>query len=129
MNEKPMTSEYVEQDGPPSLNYDLRARTRSNVIFWSSIVISITIIPIVLYYPLVYLTEMKIDAILGIVSISNGLPSIIQLPYRIWKLWKQDGGDRRPLSGKIMDLFMWEYSINFVIIVTVYIVSTSIPIP
>jgi hypothetical protein len=129
MKESPSVCQKIERDGPPSLNYDLRSRIMSNVIFWSIIVITLTIIPIALYYPLVFSTKLSIDTILGIVSISNGLPSFIQLPYRIWKLWKQDNGDRRPLSGKIMDLFMWEYCINFVIILAAYIVSTSIPIP
>jgi hypothetical protein len=129
MKESPVVSQNIEQDGPPSLNYDLRSRIMSNVIFWSTIVITLTIIPIALYYPLVFSTQLTISTILGIVSISSGLPSIIQLPYRIWQLWKQDNGDRRPLSGKIMDLFMWEYCINFVIIVAAYTVSTSIPIP
>jgi len=125
----PMVSQNIKQGGPPSLNYDLRARIMSNVIFWSIIVITVTIIPIALYYPLVFSTNLTISAILGIASISTGLSNIIQLPYRFWKLWKQDDGDRRPLSGKIMDFFMWEYCLNFAIILPAYVVSTSIPIP
>jgi hypothetical protein len=116
-------------DEPPSLNYDLRARTKSNVIFWSTLVFTVTIIPITVYYPLVNLSMLKIDAILGISSISQGLPNIIQLPYRFWQLWKQDGGDRRPLNGRILDFFMYEYILSFLLIATCYIVSTSIPIP
>jgi hypothetical protein len=129
MNNIPITIEQAKQDGPPSLNYDLRARIKSNVIFWSSILVTLIIIPITVYYPLAYLTKLKIDTILGFTSISNGLPSTFQLPYRIWKLWKQDGGDRRPLSRNVMDLFMWEYMISFFIITAAYIVSTTIPIP
>jgi hypothetical protein len=129
MNGKSITPEHIGEDGPPSLNYDLRARIISNIIFWSSILITLVIIPITLYYSLVYLTKLTIGTILGIASISNGIPSIIQLPHRFWKLWKQDNGDRRPLSGNIMDLFMWEYTISFLLLTSVYVVSTTIPIP
>ncbi len=116
-------------DEPPSLNYDLRSRIKSNINFWSTLVLTVTIIPIIIYYLLINLTKLHIDAILGISSVSQGLPSIIQLPYRFWQLWKQDGGDRRPLSGKIPDLFMYEYILNFIVIAASYTVSTSIPIP
>ncbi|CAF1376079.1 unnamed protein product [Adineta steineri] len=129
MNNIPITTKNVNQDSPPSLNYDLRARIKSNVIFWSSILVTLVIIPIAIYYPLTYLTKLKMGTILGFTSISNGLPSIFQLPYRIWKLWKKDGGDRRPLSGNVMDIFMWEYIISFFILTAAYIVSTTIPIP
>lgn len=124
-----MNSEVPTQDGPPSLNYDLRARFLSNIFFWSFILLTLVIIPIVIFYPLFYLTSISIGTILSIASISNGLPNIFQLPFRIWKLWKQDSGDRRPLSGKVMDLFMWEYLFSFIILIVVYIVSTTIPVP
>jgi hypothetical protein len=123
------TSVNITNNNPPPLNYDLRARIKSNVIFWFGVVLTTVIIPIVLYYPLVYRTQLDIGSILGIASISNGIPSTIQLPYRIWQLWKQDGGDRRPLSGKVMDMFMLEYIFAFVILAAIYIVSTSVPIP
>ncbi|CAF4264403.1 unnamed protein product [Rotaria magnacalcarata] len=116
-------------NGPISLNYDLRSRLTSNVIFWSFVLATVVIIPIVLYYPLTYCTKLDVGTILGFTSISNGLPSMFQLPFRFWQLWKQDGGDRRPLSGHIMDLFMWEYVFNFILLTIVYVVSTSIPIP
>lgn len=119
----------INNDQPYPLPYDLRARIVSNIFFWSSIVLTLTIIPIIIYYPLIYLTSLSIGDVLGIVSIPNGLPSLIHLPMRLWKLWKQDDGDRRPLSGNIMDLFMWEYSISFIIIAAFYTVSTTIPIP
>ena len=115
--------------GPPALNYELRLGSCSSVLFWSSMVITLVVIPIALYYPLVYLTELRLDAILGIVSASNGLPILVQLPYRLWQLWKKDNGDRRPLSGRVMDLFMWEYIINALLLLPPYIVSTTIPIP
>jgi hypothetical protein len=124
----PVNDEVINHDGPPSLNYDLRARIVSNIIFWSSIVITLTIMPIAIFYPLFYCTDLDIGTILGLVSIPTGLPSMVQLPFRIWKVWKQDGGDRRPLSGNTMDLFMWEYIICFIILTVVYIVSTSIPV-
>lgn len=123
-----MSDERTPNISPPSLNYDLKTRLVSNVSFWSSIVLTVTIIPIVLFYPLIFLTKLDLGTILGITSISNGLPTFVQLPYRIWKLWKQDEGDRRPLSGNIMDLFMWEYIVNFIILTIIYTVSTSIPI-
>jgi len=129
MNTDSVKPIHIANDEPPSLNYDLRARTKSNVIFWSTLVFGLTIIPIAVYYPLVYLTKLSIGAILGISSISQGLPNIIQLPYRFWQLWKQDGGDRRPINGRILDLFMYEYILNFVLIAVSYSVSTSIPIP
>ncbi|CAF2117855.1 unnamed protein product [Rotaria magnacalcarata] len=116
-------------NGPISLNYDLRSRLTSNVIFWSFVLATVVIIPIVLYYPLTYCTKLDVGTILGFTSISIGLPSMFQLPFRFWQLWKQDGGDRRPLSGHIMDLFMWEYVFNFILLTIVYVVSTSIPIP
>lgn len=117
----------IKQD-PPSLNYDLRARTKSNIMFWSSIAITLTVIPIIVYYPLVYLTNLSIGTILGLSSISNGLPNLISLIQRFWKLWKQDGGDRRPLNGRVIDLFMCEYFCSFIIIAACYSVSTAIPI-
>ena len=129
MDEKSIMDQPTVKNGPPSLDYDLGSRTKSNVIFWSTIVITVTIIPIALYYSLVYLTRLDIGTILGIASITSGGPSIVQLPYRIWKVWKQDGGDRRPLSGKAMDLFMWEYIICFIILTAAFIVSTTIPVP
>jgi hypothetical protein len=125
----PVNVEVTNYDGPPSLNYDLRTRIVSNIIFWSSIVITLTIMPIAIFYPLFYCTGLDIGTILGLVSIPTGLPSMVQLPFRIWQVWKQDGGDRRPLSGNIMDLFMWEYIICFIILTVVYIVATSIPVP
>lgn len=129
MNTDSVEPVCIANDEPPSLNYDLHARIKSNVIFWSTIIITVTIIPIIIYYPLVNLSKLTIDAILGFASISQGLPCILQLPYRFWQLWKQDGGDRRPLNGRIMDFFMYEYILNFVVIAISYAVSTSIPIP
>ncbi|CAF4385871.1 unnamed protein product [Rotaria socialis] len=116
-------------NGPISLDYDLRSCLTPNVIFWSFVLVTVVIIPIAVFYPLTYCTNMDVGSILGFTSISNGLPSMLQLPFRFWQLWKQDGGDRRPLSGHIMDLFMWEYVINFILLTIVYIVSTSVPIP
>ncbi len=129
MNTDSVEPVCITNDEPPSLNYDLHSRIKSNVIFWSTLILTVTIIPILTYYLLVNLSKLEIDAILGISSISQGLPSMIQLPYRFWQLWKQDGGDRRPLSGRILDLFMCEYILNFVVIAISYAVSTSIPIP
>ena len=54
MTDNTMRSEVADQDGPPPLNYDLRARLVSNIIFWSSIVLTLTVIPIALFYPLFY---------------------------------------------------------------------------
>lgn len=129
MKINPLEEEPTPKEGPPSLNYDLRARTTSNIIFWSSIVVTLTVIPIIIYYPLTYLTNLSIGTILGLSSISNGLPNFISLFHRLWKLWKYDGGDRRPLSGKLVDLFMCEYICSFIIIAACYTVSTSIPVP
>ena len=124
-----MTENNIGQRGPPPLNYDLRARKVSNISFWLSIVMTVTVIPIILFYTLTFLTKLEVGTILGISSLPSGLPTFVQLPFRIWKLWKQDSGDRRPLSGNVFDLFMWEYIINFILITVIYTVSTSIPIP
>ena len=129
MSMDPVEPTNIPSDEPPSLNYDLRSRIKSNISFWSTLVLTVTIIPIILYYPLVNLTKLDITAILGICSACQGVPSMIQLPYRFWQLWKQDGGDRRPLSGRIMDLFMYEYIVIFIVIAVSYSVSTAIPIP
>ena len=107
-----MSTEVADQDNLPSFNYDLRTRFVSNLMFWSSIIMTATIIPIVLFYPLFYCATLSKGAILGIASISNALPNLYQLPFRFWKLWKKDRGDRRPLSGNIMDLFMYNYLIG-----------------
>lgn len=128
MNGEVILNDSIREYGPPPLNYDLRARLCSNIIFWSSVVLTTTILPIVLYYPLVHLTNLPTAAVLSIVSAPNGLPNIYQIPFRIWKLWKQDGGDRRPLGGPIMDLFMWEHILIFIVIATLFTVATSIPV-
>ena len=124
----PVNVTVIDDDVPPFLNYDLRARIVSNIIFWSTIVMTVTIIPIVLFYPLFYYTNLNLIIILSIVSSVSGVPAIIQLPIRFWKVWKQDGGDRRPLSGNIVDLFMYEYIIIFIVLTVLYTVSSSIPI-
>ena len=129
LNTQPVNGELIHHDSPPSLNYDLRSRIVSNIFFWLTNLMTVTIIPIVLFYPLYYRTSLDISTILGISSISTGLPSLVSLPVRIWKLWKQDGGDRRPLSGNIMDFFMWEYVFFFIVLTVIYTVSTAIPIP
>lgn len=129
MSVNPVQANSATQDGPPPLNYSLKTRIVSNIIFWSSIILTATILPIAIYYPLAYLTSIPIGLILGIAALPNAVPSVIQIPIRIWKLWKQDDGDRRPLSGNILDLFMVEYIVSFIIISIVFTVSTSIPVP
>lgn len=94
LNGQSVNGEVIYDDSPPSLNYDLRLRIVSNIFFWSTNLMAVTIIPIVLFYPLYYRTSLDISTILGISSIPTGLPSLVSLPVRIWKLWKQDGGDR-----------------------------------
>ncbi|KAK5137600.1 hypothetical protein LTR08_007895 [Meristemomyces frigidus] len=119
------SSDAAFQPEPPPLNYSLRPRIKSIIIFWGFIIVDCIIAPIALYFGLWYGTSLSPNAVFSIVTAALGGVSILEYIVRFWRLWKKDStcrviGGRR----KFLDWFHWNFSFGWVIIMAELIVGT-----
>ncbi|KAK4985815.1 hypothetical protein LTR50_005722 [Elasticomyces elasticus] len=110
---------------PPPLNYTLRTRKLSILIFWTLIVLDWTIMPIALYFGLSHGTNLSPDAVSSIVTAALGGVSAVEYFLRFWRLWKQ-GSTCRVLGARraYLDWFHWTLSLAWVIVMIELIVGT-----
>lgn len=116
--------------GPPSLDYTLRTRKRSIIIFWSLILFDSIAIPIALYFGLWYGTSLSPNAVFSISTACLGGVSIYEYVVRFWRLWKKNS-PCRVLGARrwYLDWFHWNYSAAWFFIMVELIVGTAFPNP
>ncbi|KAI9728993.1 MAG: hypothetical protein M1828_000078 [Chrysothrix sp. TS-e1954] len=120
-----------EPPQPPRLNYTLRTRYLSLLIFWTLILIDTIAIPITLYFSLTrYATSLSRNAVFSISTGALGGISIIEYFLRFWRLWRHDSGCR-VLGGRRwhLDWFHWNFSAAWVLIMVELIVGTCFTDP
>lgn len=132
-----VSTPQVLEPEPPPLNYTLKTkkRIRAIIIFWFFIILDSVIIPIALYFGLWYgvgpgantPTEKKeilsANAVFSIVTAAVGGASILEYIVRFWRLWKK-GSTCRVIGARrwYLDLFHWNYSLAWIIIMLELIV-------
>lgn len=128
------TPELLEPE-PPPLNYTLHTRKRSIFIFWSFIIFDSVVMPIALYFGLWYGVGpgantpthkgeiLSANAVFSIVTAAIGGASIVEYAVRFWRLWKKDSTCRVIGARRwYLDLFHWNYSLAWIIIMVELIV-------
>ena len=79
----------VVEPGPPPLEYSLRIRKWSILIFWSLVFADSVAMPIALYFGLWYGTSLSHNTVFSISTAALGGVSIIEYFLRFWRLWKK----------------------------------------
>ena len=82
----------------PQLPYSLRDHKLSIAIIWTLLAIDAAIMPLALFYPLWYDTNLQPAYIFAITTSLFGTISGIEWAYRSWSLWKKE--ELRPFGGK-----------------------------
>ncbi|PSR99231.1 hypothetical protein BD289DRAFT_47564 [Coniella lustricola] len=130
------TPELLEPE-PPPLNYTLHTRKKSIFIFWSFIVFDSVVMPIALYFGLWYGVGpgantpthkgevLSANAVFSIVTAAIGGASIVEYAVRFWRLYKKNS-TCRVIGAKrwYLDLFHWNYSLAWIIVMVELIVGT-----
>lgn len=108
LSPEPSTNRFPNTDGfgtsspprllLPELPYSLRDHKRSVAIIWTLLALDGAIIPLALFYPLWYDTNLSPTYIFAITTASFGIISGIEWFYRSWSLWKKE--ELRPFVGK-----------------------------
>ncbi|KAF5340781.1 hypothetical protein D9611_007521 [Ephemerocybe angulata] len=104
-----------EEDGLPPLHFSYHMRYV--VIYILFLLVCNFVIPLILFYPLVYLTKLSIRHVVGISSAALGLSSCFDAPFRLWRLTKH-----RTMYGPLgddvwwhLDFVMWTYTFATII--------------
>ena len=82
----------------PQLPYSLREHKKSIAIIWSLLLLDATIMPLTLFYPLWYATNLDPAYIFAVTTGVFGIISGMEWCYRSWQLWKKE--EVRPFGGK-----------------------------
>ncbi|KAI1848801.1 hypothetical protein JX265_001131 [Neoarthrinium moseri] len=119
---------------PPSLNYSLRDRTRSIIIFTILLVLDSALLPVGLYYGLWYgfgpgnpdYHPLSANTVFSIVTAFIGGTSILELVLRCWRLWKKDS-DCRVIGATrwTFDWFHWWFTFSWIAIAVELAVASS----
>jgi len=121
------------QPEPPSLNYTLRTRKLTIVIFWTVIIFDSVIMHIDLYFGLWYgvgpgsnREKLSANTVFSIVTAAVGGASIIEYFLRFWRLWKKDSKCRviDARSRWYLDWFHWNFSLAWIIVMIELILGT-----
>jgi len=120
---------------PPRLNYDLRTRKWSILLFWTVIVVDSVAMPIALYFGLWYgvgpgtntpteiREKLSANAVFSIVTAAIGGASIVEYFVRFWRLFKKNSGCRVIGAHRwYLDWFHWNFSFAWIIIMVELIV-------
>ncbi|KAI9668247.1 MAG: hypothetical protein M1821_001067 [Bathelium mastoideum] len=115
----------VVDTGPPPLEYSLRIRKWSILLFWSLVFLDSVAMPIALYFGLFYGTHLSHNAVFSISTGALGCVSIVEYFLRFWRLWKK-GSTCRAIGARraYLDWFHWNYSFAWMIIMIELIVGT-----
>lgn len=106
----------------PELPYSLRDHKRNIFIIWTLLAIDSAILPIVLFYPLWYGTDLRPAIVFAITTAVFGIVSGLEWGYRTWRLWREEWV--RPIGGTRLqfDFFHYSYSIGYTVaLVRVYL--------
>jgi hypothetical protein len=115
--EKPITN------GPPPLPYNLREHKLTITIFWFLIFTECTLIPIIFYFTIANLTDMRRGAMFAIITACFGFISGGEYGLRGLRLaWKSDKW--RPLNGA----GRWGFDSTHIILGQPYFVMTALMI-
>jgi len=110
---------------PPPLNYTLRTRKKSLLIFWSLIFLDCVCLPIVLYFALWYGTHLSHNAVFSISTGALGTVSIFEYMLRFRRLWRK-GSNCRVIGARryYLDFFHWNLSVGWTAVMVELIVGT-----
>lgn len=102
----------------PRLPLDLSKKKLPIALYWTPIVLTSCILPIVGYFALHYDTSLSTRVILSIfLSIMGGV-SLLAFLIRAWALWRPDS-DCRPLGQQsrwAFDYFFWNFIFTFCVL-------------
>ncbi|KAK5163965.1 uncharacterized protein LTR77_010361 [Saxophila tyrrhenica] len=102
--------------GLPRLPLDLHRYEKNIAIFWSVLILSSGILPIVGYFALHYGTDLELNIVLAPFLGFTGVTSIFSLIKRSWELTKKDS-NCRPLGQQSrwgLDFFGWNFLFGFI---------------
>lgn len=119
----PVVDEKPPVDGPPPLPYNLREHKLTISIFWFLIFTECTLIPIIFYYTIANLTDMRRGAMFAIITAMFGFISGGEYGLRGLRLaWKTD--TYRPLNGS----GRWAFDSTHLVLGPPYFVMTALMI-
>lgn len=119
----PVVEKPAEQDGPPPLPYNLREHKLTISLFWFLIFAECTLIPIIFYFTIANLTDMRRGAMFAIITACFGFISGGEYGLRGLRLaWKTD--TYRPLNGS----GRWVFDSTHMILGPPYFVMTALMI-
>lgn len=108
---------------PPPLNYSLRPRYLSIVIFWSLILIDCIAMPVALYFGLWYGTNLSPNVVFSIVTAALGGISIFEYFLRLRRLLRKNSTCRVIGARRMyLDWFHWNFTLGWMIIMIELIV-------
>lgn len=109
----------------PELPYSLREHKRNIAIIWCLLALDAAIMPLVLFYPLWYSSDLAPAYIFAVTTGLFGIISGLEWAYRSWRLWRQEWV--RPFGGKKngFDFFHISYTIGYTIALIELIVGAA----
>jgi len=110
---------------PPPLNYSLRPRIKSLVIFWTLVFLDCVCMPLILYFVLWYKTGLSHNAVFSISTGALGTVSIVEYFIRFHRLWKKNSNCRVIGARRYyLDFFHWNLSLAWIAVMIELIVGT-----
>jgi len=110
---------------PPPLNYDLRPRMKSLILFWTLVFVDCVCVPLILYFVLWYETKLSHNAVFSISTGALGTVSIVEYFIRFHRLWKKNSNCRVIGARRYyLDFFHWNLSIAWFAVMIELIVGT-----
>ena len=82
----------------PQLPYSLRDHKKSIAVIWTLLALDAAIMPLALFYPLWYASDLASAYIFAVTTGVFGIISGMEWCFRSWQLWKKE--DVRPFGGK-----------------------------
>jgi hypothetical protein len=111
------------EDGPPPLPYNIREHKLTITIFWFLIFAECTLIPVIFYFTIANLTDMRRGAMFAIITACFGFISGGEYGLRGLRLaWKSDKW--RPLNGS----GRWAFDSTHLVLGPPYFVMTALMI-
>ncbi|KAI0172166.1 hypothetical protein GGR52DRAFT_457482 [Hypoxylon sp. FL1284] len=109
-----------ELPGLPRLNYKLLHHKKKLFLVGGLLVLEGSILPIILFYPLWYTTDLRHGILFAIITSFFGLVSGLEFAHRSWRLIMKDD-KYRPLDGK-----RWRFDFTHMTLSIGYTVMTGI---
>jgi hypothetical protein len=123
ISDPPTTVTEKPSDGPPPLPYSLREHKLTIALFWFLIFTECTLIPIIFYFTINNLTDMRPGAMFAIITAMFGFISGGEYGLRGLRLaWKTD--TYRPLNGS----GRWAFDSTHLVLGPPYFVMTALMI-